>query len=81
MLRNPRIWIYLVVGLVAAGLIGYSQWHDSDEQRLKRCVDASIAQMTKDAPALAGFDNAQPMLVEMARTGCVRQLGITPQPK
>ena len=26
--RNPRIWIYLVVGLVAAGLIGYSEWRD-----------------------------------------------------
>ena len=34
--RNPRIWIYLVVGLMAAGLIGYSQWHDSDAQRLQR---------------------------------------------
>ena len=79
MLRNPRIWIYSVVGLVAAGLIGYSQWHDSDAQRLQRCIDASIAQMKKDTPALAGFDNAQPVLVEMSRASCVKQLGINPQ--
>lgn len=81
MLRNPRIWIYLVVGLVAAGLIGYSQWRDSDERRLQRCIDASIDQMKQDTPALAGFDNAQPVLVEMARASCVRQLGINPQTK
>lgn len=79
MLRNPRVWIYLVVGLVAAGLIGYSQWHDSDAQRLKRCIDASIAQMKQDTPALNGFDNAQPFLVEMSRASCMRQLKITPQ--
>ena len=63
MLRNPRIWIYLVVGLIAAGVIGYSQWHDSDAQRLQRCIDASISQMKQDTPALSGFDNAQPVLV------------------
>ena len=68
-----------MVGLVAAGLIGYSQWHDSDAQRLQRCIDASIAQMKKDTPALAGFDNAQPVLVEMSRASCVKQLGINPQ--
>lgn len=78
MVRNPRIWIYLVVGLVAAGLIGYSQWHDSDAQRLKRCVDASISQMKQDIPALSGFDDAQPALVEMSRASCMRQLGINP---
>lgn len=78
-LRNPRIWIYLVVGLVAAGLIGYSQWRDSDAQRLQRCVDASINQMKQDTPALAGFDNAQPVLVEMARASCIKRLGINPQ--
>jgi hypothetical protein len=77
-LRNPRIWIYLVVGLVAAGLIGYSQWHDSDAQRLQRCIDASITQMKRDTPALAGFDNAQPVLVEMSRAGCIKHLGISP---
>lgn len=81
MLRNPRIWIYLVVGLLAAGLIGYSQWHDSDAQRLQRCIDASLTQMKQDIPALAGFDNAQSALVEMARAGCVRQLGIDPPTK
>jgi hypothetical protein len=75
-LRNPRVWINLVVGLVAAGLIGYSQWRDSDAQRLQRCIDASIAQMKKDTPALAGFDNAQPALVAMSRAGCLKQLGI-----
>jgi hypothetical protein len=80
-LRNPRIWIYLVVGLVAAGLIGYSQWRDSDAQRLQRCIDASINQMKQDTPALAGFDNAQPVLVEMARASCVKQLGINPPTK
>ena len=79
MVRNPRIWIYLVVGLLAAGLLGYSQWRDSDAQRLQRCIDASIDQMKKDTPALAGFDNAQPVLVEMSRASCVRQLGIDPQ--
>jgi len=78
-LRNPRIWIYLVVGLLAAGLIGYSQWHDSDAQRLKRCIDASVTQMKQDTPALAGFDNAQPALVAMSRASCIRQLGINPQ--
>lgn len=76
MVRNPRIWIYLVVGLVAAGLIGYSQWHDSDAQRLQRCIDASINQMKQETPALAGFDNAQPVLVEMSRASCMKQLGI-----
>mgnify|MGYP006928194976 FL=1 len=81
MVRNPRIWIYLAVGLVAAGLIGYSQWRDSDTQRLQRCVDASIAQMKRDTPALAGFDNAQPALVGMARASCLRQLGIKPESK
>ena len=81
MVRNPRIWIYLAVGLVAAGLIGYSQWRDSDTQRMQRCVDASIAQMKRDTPALAGFDNAQPALVGMARASCLRQLGIKPESK
>ena len=81
MVRNPRIWIYSVAGLAAAGLIGYSQWHDSDAQRLQRCIDASIAQMKKDTPALAGFDNAQPVLVEMSRTACMKQLGIAPPPQ
>ena len=81
MVRNPRIWIYLAVGLVAAGLIGYSQWRDSDTQRLQRCVDASIAQMKRDTPALSCFDNAQPALVGMARASCLRQLGIKPESK
>ena len=81
MVRNPRIWIYLVVGLAAVGLIGYSQWRDSDAQRLQRCIDASIAQMKKDTPALAGFDNAQPALVAMSRASCLRQLGISPAAK
>jgi len=79
--RNPRVWIYLVVGLMAAGLIGYSQWRDSDAQRLQRCIDASIAQMKQDTLALAKFDNAQPALVEMSRASCITQLGINPQNK
>ena len=79
MLRNPRIWIYLVVGIVAAGLIAYSQWRDSDAQRLNRCSDASISQMKQDTPALEKFDNAQPVLVSMARASCAKQLGINPQ--
>lgn len=70
-----------MVGLVAAGLIGYSQWHDSDAQRLQRCIDASINQMKQETPALAGFDNAQPVLVEMSRASCMKQLGISPQTK
>ena len=79
MVRNPRIWIYLVVGLVAAALIGYSQWRDSAAQRLQRCIEASINQMKQDTPALAGFDNAQPVLVTMARASCIKQLGINRQ--
>lgn len=67
-----------MVGLVAAGLIGYTQWRDSDAQRLQRCIDASIHQMKQDTPALAGFDNAQPALVAMSRASCMRQLGINP---
>ena len=78
MVRNPRFWIYLVVGLLAAGLIGYSQWYDSDARRLQRCIDDSIAQMKQDTPALAGFDNAQTALVAMSRASCSRQLGINP---
>ena len=72
---------HLVVALVAAGLIAYSQWRDSDEQRLQRCIDASISQMKQDTPALERFDNAQPALVEMSRASCIRQLGINPQTK
>lgn len=81
MLRNPRIWIYPVVGLVAAGMIGYYEWRNSDGQRLQRCIDASITQMKEDAPALAGFDSAESVLVEMSRANCARQLGINPQSK
>lgn len=79
MLRNPRVWIYLVVGVVAAGLIGYSEWRDSDAQRLQRCIDASMAQMKEQTPVLAEFDNAQLALVEMSRASCARQLGIDVQ--
>ena len=79
MVRNPRIWAYLAIGLLAAGFIGYSQWHDSDARRLQRCIDASVAQMKQDTPALAGFDNAQPALVAMSRASCSRQLGINPE--
>lgn len=68
-----------MVGLVAAGLIGYYQWRDSDAQRLQRCIDASINQMEQGTPALAGFDNAQPVLVAMSRAACTKQLGINPQ--
>ena len=81
MLKNPRVWIYLAVGLVAAALIGYSEWNNSDSRRLQRCIDASIAQMKRDTPALEGFDNAQPTLVAMSRANCLRQLGISPQTK
>lgn len=80
-LRNPRVWVYLVMGLLAAGVIGYSEWRDSDEQRLQRCIDASIEQMKQDTPSLSGFDNAQPVLASMARASCARQLGINPQPQ
>ena len=78
---NPRIWIYGVVGLAVAGVIGYEQWHNSDEKRLQRCVDATIAQMKQDTPALNAFDNAQPMLVSVSRASCAKQLGITLQDK
>lgn len=78
---NPRIWIYGAVGLIAVGILGYEQWNNSDEKRLQRCVDASIAQMKQDTPALNAFDNAQPMLVSMAQASCAQQLGITLQGK
>lgn|GEM_PF-639801 len=78
---NTRVRVYLVVGLLAAGLIAYSQWHDSDSKRLQRCIEASINQMKQDTPALSGFDNAQPALVAMARSSCVRLLGIDPNTK
>ena len=77
MLRNPRIWIYLVVGIAAAGLIWYDQWRNSDEQRLKRCVEASISEMMQSNPELAEFDNAGPIFDSMARPACKKRLGIT----
>ena len=61
---------------MAAGLIGYSQWHDSDAQRLQRCIDASINQMKQDTPALAGFDNAGPIFADASRGNCKKHLGI-----
>lgn len=81
MLRNPRVWIYLVVGVVAAGLIAYSQWNDSDAKRLQRCIDASVSQMKQEAPALSGFDNIDATLADMSRSSCMKQLGISPQTK
>ena len=78
-LRNRRVQVYLVVGLVAAGLIGYSEWQNSDAQRLKRCVDAAISQMKQDAPGLEAFDEAQPALEAMSRASCVRLLEINPR--
>ena len=77
LLRNPRIWIYLVVGIAAAGLIWYDQWRNSDEQRLKRCVEASIREMMQSNPELAEFDNAGPIFDSMARPACKKRLGIT----
>jgi hypothetical protein len=75
-LRNPRVWIYLVVGLVSAGLIAYFQWRDSDPQRLQRCIDASVSEMMQNNPELAGFDNAGPIFDSMSRDACKRHLGI-----
>ena len=76
LLRNPRIWIYLVVGIAAAGLIWYDQWRNSDEQRLKRCVEASISEMMQSNPELAEFDNAGPIFDSMARPACKKRLGL-----
>ena len=76
LLRNPRIWIYLVVGIAAAGLIWFDQWRNSDEQRLKRCVEASISEMMQSNPELAEFDNAGPIFDSMARPACKKRLGI-----
>ena len=76
LLRNPRIWIYLVVGIAAAGLIWYDQWRNSDEPRLKRCVEASISEMMQSNPELAEFDNAGPIFDSMARPACKKRLGI-----
>jgi hypothetical protein len=45
---------------------------------MQRCIDASIAAMKRDTPALDRFDNAQPALVEMSRASCARRLGIDP---
>ena len=74
--RNPRIWIYLVVGLAAAGLISYYEWRDSDAQRLQRCVDASVSEMKQGNPELAAFENAGPIFAEASRGACKRHLGI-----
>ena len=71
--------VAVTIALVVAVRAG--QWRDSDAQRLQRCIDASIAQMKQDTPALAGFDNAQPALVAMSRASCLRQLGIRPEAK
>jgi hypothetical protein len=76
-LRNPRVWIYPVVGVVAAGLIAYSQWHDSDAKRLERCVEASVSEMLQNNPELARFDNAGPIFADASRAACKRHLGIT----
>ena len=76
-LRNPRVWVYLVVGIAAAGLIGYYEWRDSDEQRLQRCVEASISEMMQSNPGLAEFDNAGTIFDSMARGACKKHLGIS----
>jgi hypothetical protein len=76
LLRNPRVWIYLAVGLVAAGLIWYDQWRNSDEQRLQRCIDAAVSEMKQSNPELAGFDNAEPIFADVSRGSCKKQLGI-----
>ena len=76
LLRNPRVWIYLVVGLVAAGLIWYDQWRNSDEQRLQRCIDATVSDMLQGNPELTKFDNAGPLFADASRSVCKRQLGI-----
>ena len=70
-----------MVGVVAAGLIAYSQWHDSDAKRLQRCIDAAVSQMKQEAPALSGFDNIDATLADMSRSSCMKQLGINPQTK
>lgn len=79
MLRNRRVQVYLVVGVVAAGLIAYSEWQNSDAQRLKRCVDASLSQMKQDAPVLDDFTEAHSALEAMSRASCVKLLGISPR--
>jgi len=76
LLRNPRVWIYLAVGLIAGGLIWYDQWRNSDEQRLQRCIDASVSQMMQGNPELSTFDNAGPIFADASRGSCKRQLGI-----
>ena len=76
-LRNPRVWIYLVVGVVAAGMIAYSEWYDSDAKRLQRCVEASVSEMLQNNPELARFDNAGPIFADSSRAACKRHLGIT----
>jgi hypothetical protein len=76
-LRNPRVWIYLVVGVVAAGMIAYSQWYDSDAKRLQRCVDRSVSQMLESNPELARFDKAGPIFADSSRVACKRHLGIS----
>ena len=65
-----------MVGIAAAGLIWYDQWRNSDEQRLKRCVEASISEMMQSNPELAEFDNAGPIFDSMARPACKKRLGI-----
>ncbi|MBJ7401078.1 hypothetical protein [Mycolicibacterium sp.] len=77
LLRNPRVWIYLLVGLVAAGLIWYDHWRNSDAQRLQRCIDASVSEMKQSNPELSKFDNAEPIFADVSRGSCKKQLGIT----
>lgn len=71
--------VYLVVSLVAAGLIGYYEWQNSDAQRLTRCVDASITQMKQDVPVLDDFNEARSALEAMSRANCANLLGINPR--
>lgn len=76
MARSPRFWVYVVVGVLVAGLVGYYQWNNSDAQRLQRCIDASVSEMKRSNPELAGFDNAQPALLAVSRQACKQHLGI-----
>ena len=73
---SPRFWVYLVVGVLAAGLVGYHQWYNTDARRLQRCIDASDSQMKQNNPELAAYDNIQPAFLAVSQQACKQHLGI-----
>jgi hypothetical protein len=79
--KSPRLDL-LVVGSVAAGLIGYSQWRDSDAQRLQRLVSTEDPHQRAGRPGIPG-GSATPggglmMAFEPSAGGWLRNTTIVP---